>query len=192
MSDHKKPTKLRVAPSNAVAMIDALMQSLGYAPAVSKAQRSLLKARGTAVPDDVIELLVNLAEQHGGEIAGVPFDARAARECLARAKHARDVAKAARRLSMRAVSDALQNLALVGDEAMGMVLMLDRKVRSPKALAFKEANDQIRASMRKQGRSRKVAQKKAASTTSPTNPPHNGVSNGTVVKPAAPLPAQPS
>lgn len=188
MSTYKKPTKLRVAPSNAVASIDALSQSLGYAPAAAKAQLKLLQNRGTAVPVEVIKLLANLAEQNGGTVAGIPFDAQAARDCLARAEHARDVAKAARRLSQRAISDALQNLALVGDKSMGLTLALDRFVRDPQASAFKEANDQIRALMRKQGRTRKVAPKTAV-TTSPTTPT-NGVANG-IVKPAAPS-AQPS
>jgi hypothetical protein len=173
MSTHKKPTKLRVAPSNAVAQIDALSESLGYAPAVPKAQAQMLRGRGTAVPVTVIELLANLADQHGGTIAGLPFDAAAARDALARAKSARSVANAARRLSRRAVSDALQNLAVVGDESMAIALALDRITRNPRGNAFVEANDQIRSLMRRTGHTRKAAAKgKTPSTTTSTTPPH--------------------
>ena len=191
MSNHKKPTKLRVAPSNAVASIDALSQSLGYAPAVAKSQLKLLQNRATSVPVEVIKLLASIAEQHGGTIAGMPFDAQAVRDAIARAEHAHDVAKAARRLSKRAVSDAYQNLALVGLKSMGITQALERLVLTPDAEAFKEANDQIRALMRKQGRTRKVAQKPADTKTISPKAPTNGVTNGIVVQPAAPS-AQPS
>ena len=189
MSTHKKPTKLRVAPSNAVAEIDALSESLGYAPAVANAQAHLLRGRGTAVPVEVIELLANLAEQNGGAIAGLAFDAAAARDALSRAKHARDVAKAARRLSRRAISDALRNLAIVGVESMAIAKALDGIVRSPRGEAFVEANDQIRSLMRRPGRTRKVAPKGKPTGTTVTTP-SNGVA--IVNAPGTPSVANPS
>ncbi len=133
--------------------------------------------------------MANLAEQNGGAIAGLAFDAAAARGALSRAKHARDVAKAARRLSRRAVSDALRNLEIVGNDAMAIALALDRIARNPRRKSFVGANDQIRSLMRLPGRTRKVAPKgKLAGTTITT--PSNGVA--IVNAPGTPSVANPS
>lgn len=186
MSTHKKPNELRVAPSNAAGEIESLSKSLGYAPALPKAQVSLLRNRGGAVPLKVINLLAKLADENDGLIAGIPFDVAAARDALARAESAQEISKAARRLSRRAYSDSVQNLALVGDESMTLVVALDRKVRTPKGKAFVEANDEIKSLMRahsKPGRTRKAAATATATDTTTST---------TQVAPAVNAPGAPS
>ncbi len=192
MSTHKKPNKLRVAPSNAVVEIETLIQSLGFAAALPKAQQNMMRNRADAVPTVVTNLLANLAEQHGGAVAGMPFDAAAVRSALARADHAHAIAKAAMRLARRALSEAIRNRAIVSDRSMAVQLAMSRIVRLPEGEAFVEANGQVRALMRtlsKSGRSRKVAPKAAAPSTTISTP-----SNGAVIaKPAViPSAAQPS
>ena len=172
MSTHKKPKKLRVAPSNAVAEIDALSASLGYSAALPPVQLGTLRARGAGMPVDVIELVANLATQHDGAVAGMAFDASAARDALARAESARAVATAARRLARRAESDFVQNLALVADRTMAVTQAMDRIVRTPEGSPFLKANDQVRAMMRAAaGRPGKSTKAKASdnSTTTPAN-----------------------
>jgi hypothetical protein len=191
MSTHKKPNELRVAPSNAAADLDALSKSLGYAPALPIAQVSLLRKRGGAVPVKVINLLANLAEQNGGAVAGLPFDSAAARDALARAENAQQIAKAARRLSRRAISDSVHSLALVGDESMTLVVALGRKVRTPNGKSFVEANDEIKSLMRahsKSGRTRKAAAKATtpvatSTTTTVVAPVNTSPTTSTVVAP---------
>jgi hypothetical protein len=190
MSTHKKPKKLRVAPSNAVAEIDALSESLGYAAALPIAQVKILRGRGATMPLDVIKLLAKLAEQRGGFVAGTAFDAAAARDALARSEDARAIANAARRLSRRAFSEAAQNLALVADRSMAVTQAMDRIVRTPEGKPFVEANDQVRSLMRAQsrpGRTRKAA--KAKDTGTSTTAPNNGV---VIAKPAVPSTSLPS
>ena len=185
MSTHKKPKKLRVAPSSPTAQIDALSESLGYAAALPRKQQGVLRSRGGSMPVDVIELLANLAEQHDGVIAGVAFDAAAARDALARSKSARAVATAARRLARRADSDCVQVLALVADRTMAAAQALTRIVRTPEGENLREANDQVRALMRAAGRTRSRSSKavaKAPATGPTTTPPTNGAS---VVRPAS-------
>ena len=182
MSTHKKPKKLRAAASTAVSQIDSLSHGLGYAAALPKAQVNLLRNRGTALSSEVILLLAKLAEQHGGMIAGTQFDAAAARDALARAEDARDVANAARRLSRRAVSESVRNLALVGDRSMAVTQAMDRIVRTLDGESFVEANDQIRSLTRahsKSGQTRKVAAKAKATGTTSTTPSTS--SNGAAI-----------
>ena len=132
------------------------------------------------MPVDVVELVANLATQHDGAVAGMAFDAGAARDALARAKAARAVATAARRLARRAESDSVQSLALVADRTMAVTQAMGRVVRTPEGKAFVEAHDQVRAMMRAAaGRPRKST--KAKSPVSTTTPPTNGV---VIAKPA--------
>jgi len=191
MSNHKKPTKLHVAPSNAVAEIEALIESLGYANALPKSQLNLLRTRADAVPVAVTNILANLAEKHGGVVAGTAFDAAAARDALARADHALAIATVATRLARRAHSEAVRNRALVSDRSMVVQLAMSRAVRLPEGEPFVEANAQVRTLMRAQSKSGRPRAKsvKVEPTVTPTATPSSGAA---VAKPAAPPTALPS
>jgi hypothetical protein len=169
MSNHKKPNQPSVVPSNAVAEIDAMSQSLGYAAALSRAELINLRSRGKQMPIEVIELLADHAEQNGGSVVGVPFDAAAARDALARSKAARAVAKAAYRLARRAESDSVQSLALVADRSRKITQAMSVDVRTPEGEAFAAMNDQVRAMLRAAGHPRKSRKAKVTANATPND-----------------------
>jgi hypothetical protein len=146
-------------------LLAALQEGLGLGAAVfSRAERVKTRAGSRRVPDALIELVATYAENHGGAVAGLPFDGAAARAALTSVSTAQAAARAARQFARRAEDDAVQGRATVADRTFAVYAALKRLVRTPEGNALKDAYDEMHAVVRAHNKTRKTAASAATST----------------------------
>ena len=136
----------------------------------SKTRRSV-QGRNENAPDALIEMVCHLAEQGGGSVLGMPFDAAQARAALAQANEARTAISVARQTLQRMEDDMIQQRATVADPAFAIYASLRRLVKTKAGNSLSPAYEQMKAIVKnrprkpraKTGKS-KTAKAKSAST----------------------------
>lgn len=175
-----KPKQNQEAPAEltlkgVATQIGAFEKGLGLSAAgLTRAERVKLRTGSEHVPDALIELLATHAEENGGTIAGISFDAAAAREALTYVSATKPAVTAARRFAQRAEDKARQQRGPVADRSFGIYRALERFVRTPEGESLKDAYEKMRSLVRPR---RKAARTTKASATA-TEPKSTGADAG--------------
>jgi hypothetical protein len=151
---------------------------------LDKKTRRNVQNRNQTAPDALIEMICHLAEQGGGSVLGMPFDAAQARTTLAQANEARTSISVARQTLQRMEDDMIQQRATAADPAFAIYASLRRLVKTKAGNSLAPAYEQMKAIVK--NRPRKRRNKTAAAKGATATPPAPAVAAAT---PAAPQPS---
>jgi hypothetical protein len=164
--------------SEAAAQVSAIATALALPEALPTKERKTVQGRTSHVTDAMIETLASISDQHGGSVAGLPFDATEARTTLAKASEMRSLSRTARVLARKADTSALVMRAQVVDRAFGIYVALERFVHTPEGAPFRTAYEELRNANRSRRRARVGSAPAAAPAETPANAsPSNGASH---------------
>jgi hypothetical protein len=152
---------------------------------LTKAVRQQLRSRNGLVPDQLVEMICHLAEQGNGAVAGMPFDAAAARATLAQTSTTRTTISVGRQTLQRMEDDMIQQRATATDPAFAIYTALRRLVKTKAGNSLSPAYEQMKAIVKNRPRKprAKNGKGKTAKTTSASTP---AVEVPAVVAPPAP------
>jgi hypothetical protein len=166
MSQSKNAAVHASAAGDLAAMLNGLLVHVA-APSLGQKERRRLQKRNEICPDALIEMLAHLAEQNGGHVLGMPFDAKQARAALTKVSATKTALGIARQLVQRLEDDQVQQRIVVADPAFALFTALRRLVNTETgnklAPAYAQMKQIVKNRPRKsRGSSRSDANKKAA------------------------------
>ncbi len=129
MKATKKQSELTPADS-VVQQLAAIESSLKLSDGMTRAERQGQKSLSRNVPDKFIELVADLANQSGGSVAGIPFDAAAATATLTYVSEAQKIVAAAEGLALHVSDDSIERRTAVANESFAVYSALGRLVRT--------------------------------------------------------------
>jgi hypothetical protein len=172
-------TKAKIAPAAVASTLTSIAGEIP-SPLLTKAERQLLRGRNDRVPDQLIEKICDLADQNGGTVLGMPFDAATARTTLAQASTIRAQISAAKQLAQRLEDDMAQQRVAVADPAFAIFTSLRRLVKTKAGNSLATAYEQMKSLVKK--RKKKATATDASVTTTPA---------AATVQPSAPVASAP-
>jgi hypothetical protein len=173
-------TKSKTTNENVAATLSQVGEQV-QSPSLTPAARQQLRGRNANVPDELIEMIRHLAEQGGGSVLGMPFDATAATTTLAQTASARTAIRVGRQTIQRMEDDMLQQRATVADPAFAIYTSLRRLVKTKAGNSLSAAYEQMKSIVK--NRPRKSRKK----TAEPASPPATATAAATA--PATPAPS---
>lgn len=179
MSNTKKSQKKQTLAVTDTAA--AAMQVASAVPAYvleSKAVRRDKRAVVARAPSAFMELVVAMAEDGGGNVAGVSIDATATRDAMAKAARLRVGAAAARAVARYLEQEALDLASGFAQRALSATTSLEALARTPEGRSYAAKAAELRAAAR--SAHRRVGSKRAKAAADTTTTPSNGAA---VVKP---------
>jgi hypothetical protein len=179
-------SKTKIA-SDAVASTLSSLAGQIKSPVLNKADRQRLKGRNDRVPDQLIEMISDLAEQNGGKVLGIPFDAATARATLTQTSATRVQISTTKQLTQKMEDDMIQQRATVADPAFAIFTALRRLVNTKSGNSLAPAYEQMKTIVK--DRPRTPRKKKASTTASATAPAPQASATATATpQPSAPAP----
>lgn len=179
-------SKTKIA-SDAVASTLSSLAGQIKSPVLNKADRQRLKGRNDRVPDQLIEMISDLAEQNGGKVLGIPFDAATARATLTQTSATRVQIGTTKQLTQKMEDDMIQQRATVADPAFAIFTALRRLVNTKSGNSLAPAYEQMKTIVK--DRPRTPRKKKASTTASATAPAPQASATATATpQPSAPAP----
>jgi hypothetical protein len=167
--------------------VASTLSSLGeqiQSPSLTPATRQEVRSRNARVPDELIEMITHLAEQGGGSVLGMPFDATTATTTLAQTASTRTAINVGRQTMQRMEDDMLQQRATVADPAFAIYTALRRLVKTKAGNALSPAYAQMKAIVKNRPRKSRPKKEKTAE---PASPPATATAAATT--PATPAPS---
>jgi hypothetical protein len=161
-----KATNSKVVVADPAAAVVEVARALPAAEPVTTSARDAMRTLERRAPAALIALVVSMAEQSGGVVAGVHVDPTATRDAQAKAAHLRVGAAAARAVARYLEEQALLLVGGVAQTALSATVSLEALARTPSGRGLAAKAAELRAAARK---GRRVAKPKAAggTTTSP-------------------------
>jgi hypothetical protein len=164
-------SKSKVSPDAVGATLTGMADQI-ESPVLSKVERDRLKGRNRLVPDQLVEMICHLAEQNGGQVLGMAYDAAQARATLAQTSAARTHISVTRQLLQRMEDDMIQQRATVADPSFAVYTALRRLVNTKMGNHLSPAYEQMKQIVKNRPRTpRKKVAKAAAGTVAPTTAP---------------------
>ena len=182
-------TKSKSKVNTATSALTSIANGISSA-SLTKTERSRLRSRNEIVPDQLIEMIAHLAEQGGGSVAGIPFDATQARATLAKASTARTTISVGRQTLQRMEDDMIQQRATAADPAFAIYTALRRLVGTKGGNSLTPAYEQMKAIVKnrpRKSRAKKADEDTAVAAASPSPTPVVDAA-----PPAAPQPTTPA
>jgi hypothetical protein len=179
-------SKTKIAPDQVAATLNGLAGQV-QSPVLSKADRNRLRSRSERVPDQLIEMISDLAEQNGGEVLGMAFDAAQARTTLAQTSATRTQVSTAKQLTQKMEDDMIQQRVAVADPTFAIFTALRRLVNTKSGNSLAPAYEQMKTIVK--DRPRTPRKKKTATTATATAPASQASATATATpQPSAPAP----
>jgi len=179
-------SKTKIAPDQVAATLNGLAGQV-QSPVLSKADRNRLRSRSERVPDQLIEMISDLAEQNGGQILGMSFDAAAARTTLTQTSATRTQISTAKQLTQKMEDDMIQQRTAVADPTFAIFTALRRLVNTKSGNSLAPAYEQMKTIVK--DRPRTPRKKKTATTATATAPASQASATATATpQPSAPAP----
>ena len=204
MSTSKTKKTAAAAPQDVASTLSGILAQI-TTPALSVADRKRMEARNDSTPDALIAMMAHLAEQNGGTVAGLSFDAAGANAVLSSTEPTN--ISVCRQLLQRMEDDWIQQRLAVADPAFAIYRALARLVNTPAGNSLSPAYEQMKAIVKNRPpktsrRKQKKTATAGASTTQPAaaagsagfagstaHPAPQAVVNGAATAPAAAAPA---
>ena len=149
-----------------VTAIQQVARAMPAAEHVTQTAREELRSVERRAPAKLIALVLSLAEESGGNVAGVPIDAAAARSDVAQATRLRVGAAAARAVARNLEEQALVLSSGVAQRALSATTSLEAFARTPDGRAHAAKAAELRAAAR--GTRRRASTAKSAKGTKPS------------------------
>jgi hypothetical protein len=120
--------------------------------ALEKKARRQMASRSSRCPDELITLVSQLAEQSGGTVAGMPYDAQAAKDGLTQVSSLRTQLSVARQLVQRLEDEVVQTRISVVDPTFAIYAALRRLTKTAKGNALLPAYEQMQLALKNRPR----------------------------------------
>jgi hypothetical protein len=140
-----------------------------------------MRSRSERCPDDLVEMVIHLAETGGGHVLGMPFDVQAARATLTYVSDARAAVDVARQLVQKLEDDLVQARSRVTDPTFALYTALRRLVNTDAGNKLAPAYEQMKSMVR--NRPRRPSGRKAGATSAQPVAPKAPSNDGASVKP---------
>jgi hypothetical protein len=160
--------KATVSPDAVASTLSGMAAQIG-SPVLNKTERRQLRNRNEMVPDQLVEMIIHLADQNDGQILGMSFDAATARTTLAQTSAAQTQINVARQLLLRMEDDMIQQRATVADPSFAIFSALRRLVKTKSGNSLTPAYDQMKAIVK--NRPRRTRAKKTTEPATTTTAP---------------------
>jgi hypothetical protein len=147
MKATKKQSELTPADS-VVQQLAAIESSLGLSDGMTRTERKGQKSLSRNVPDKFIELVADLANQSGGSVAGIPFDAAAATAALTYVSGAQKIVAAAQGLALHVSDDSIERRTTVANDSFAVYSALGRLVRTTKGKPLRQKYEEMQSLVR--------------------------------------------
>ena len=119
------------AGSDPVAGIQQIVSSMPESTALTAPERKIKRQLGRRATGALVVLVASMAEEGGGNVAGVQVDATASRSAQAQAARLRVGARSARSLALRLMDDALTLEAGNAQRALSALAAMEAQARTP-------------------------------------------------------------
>ena len=156
-----------VATDTVASTLSSMANTLVF-PVLTKNDRRRLQSRNESVPDELVELMCQLADQGGGQILGTPFDAAATRATLAQTSTTRSQVGIGRQALQRVEDDMIQKRATVADPTFAMYASLRRLVNTKAGNSLLPAYTQMKAIVKNRPRKRRAKKTDEVATAAAT------------------------
>jgi hypothetical protein len=133
---------------DAIEAIQSVARTMPSPVLMTKRVANALRAAERRAPPHLIALVLALAEQSGGQVAGLPIDAAAMRADNARVTSLRVAAVNARSIARRLEQEALTLAAGVAQRALSATTSLQAYARTPEGRTLNAKADELRAAAR--------------------------------------------
>jgi hypothetical protein len=157
-------------------------------PSLSKTERRALQGRNENAPDELIEMIAQLAQQGGGTVLGIPFDATTALATLAQTSATRTSISVGQQTLQRMEDDMIQQRATAADPAFAIYTALRRLVKTKSGNALAPAYAQMKSIVKNRPRKSR-AKSTAGGASATTTPTPTQVGAAAAAAPAAPQPS---
>jgi hypothetical protein len=181
-------SKTKIAPDQVAATLNGLAGQV-QSPVLSKADRNRLRSRSERVPDQLIEMISDLAEQNGGQILGMSFDAAAARTTLTQTSATRTQISTAKQLTQKMEDDMIQQRTAVADPTFAIFTALRRLVNTKSGNSLAPAYEQMKTIVKDRPR---TPRKKKTATTATATAPAPPTTQASATATATPQPSAPA
>ena len=131
-----------------VTAIQQVARALPAAEPVTKAARDEMRSVERRAPAKFTALVLSMAEESDGNIAGVSIDATASRNALAQATRLRVGAAAARSVARQLEDQALGLASAVAQRALSATTSLEAYARTPEGRSFTAKAAELRTAAR--------------------------------------------
>jgi hypothetical protein len=175
-------SKTKVSPDSITTTLSNVAGQIN-SPVLSKADRDRLRSRSDKVPDQLIEMISSLAEQNGGKVLGMPFDAATARATVTQTRATKTQISTAKQLTQKMEDDMIQQRVAVADPAFAIFTALRRLVNTKSGNSLAPAYEQMKTIVK--NRPRTPRKKKATTTATATAPSATATATP---QPSAPTP----
>ncbi len=159
--------KATISPETVASTLTSIADQI-QSPVLSKNDRRNLQGRNERTPNELVEMLCHLAEQNGGHILGMPFDAATARTVLAQTSTAQTQISVARQLLQRMEDDMIQQRATVADPSFAIFTALRRLVNTKSGNSLTPAYVQMKAIVKNRPRKKRAKKTTEPATTAAT------------------------
>jgi hypothetical protein len=161
----KKVVGTPAAGNDPVTAIQQVARTMPAAEPVTVAVRNEMRNVSRRAPAKLIALVLSLAEESGGNVAGVPIDATASRSALQQATQLRVGAAAARAVARNLEEQALVLSSSVAQRALSATTSLEAFARTPDGRSHAAKAAELRAAAR--GTKRRASAAKTAKGAKP-------------------------
>jgi hypothetical protein len=190
MSKHvsSKQPESPAAGTDPVTAVQAVARALPAVEPVTIAAREEMRSAVRRAPAAFIALVLSEAEESGGNVAGVPIDATAARDAQAQASRLRVGAAAARAVARHLEQESLTLASGVAMQALAATSSLEALARTPSGRNLVAKATALRSAARGTKRRASGAKTAKGATASSTGSAHATSSTAPAAHDATPAP----
>jgi len=142
--------------ASVVTQLDTIAQTLASAGTLSVAQRKVHRDRMRRVPSALVDLVLTLADENGGELAGMKVESGEIRATRAEVASARAAALLARRVAAILEDGAMEKDAAVCNRIFATYRGLRRWKSTPAGAPFARVFEQMATMVRDEQKPKRV------------------------------------
>jgi hypothetical protein len=145
------PATVVAPPATATSTIGGIASSLPNDVLEQKAKKKLA-SRSENCPDTLIDLVIQVAQQNGGSVAGMPYDVQAAKDALTQVGDLQTQLNVARQLVQRLEDEVVQTRISVADPTFAIYTALRRLTKTAKYNSLLPAYQQMQEAVKNRPR----------------------------------------
>ena len=178
-------SKSKATPETVASTLNSIAEQI-TSPSLTRTERQQLRSRNALVPDQLVEIISQLAEQGNGTVLGMPYDVATASATLTQTSNTRTAVNVGRQTLQRMEDDMLQQRTTIADPTFAIYTALRRLVKTKAGNALSPAYEQMKTIVKNRPRK---SRKKAADAAEPAT---STAATPAAVTPAAQAPAAPA
>ncbi|MGO8999128.1 MAG: hypothetical protein ACLQVI_37860 [Polyangiaceae bacterium] len=178
-------SKSKATPETVASTLNSIAEQI-TSPSLTRTERQQLRSRNALVPDQLVEMISQLAEQGNGTVLGMPYDVATASATLTQTSNTRTAVNVGRQTLQRMEDDMLQQRTTIADPTFAIYTALRRLVKTKAGNALSPAYEQMKSIVKNRPRKSRAKKTDEAASTAPASTPPSAPA---VAAPAASAPS---